>query len=279
MRLRAPLTFEAGAGKTLAVPMLEAAFAGAKTRLIVDTGASDHVLTTAFVTRHGLPIEAGAETGKDHAGSKLDATPLRPTSLELAAGRLPFEGFVVAGPPPFEGLGIGGILSPQRLNGSGYVVLDIPRRELVVLEGDEPGARTWLSADGEATAIATTWSRNKPFVEVALASRPTVLGELDTGSSGTEATAAYAGEATGAVGCQGIGLSGACVEGATLEKQTVVFAGRSFAGRRVSIQNAIAHGDRLPNERMLLGIDVLGACVLAVPVDRTSRVLARCAGT
>ncbi len=277
-RVQATLTFEAAQGKVLPVPMLEVSIAGGTTRLIADTGASDHLLTTAFVTGRGLQVAAGAEAGTDHAGAKFEAKPLRRTFLEFAAVRLPFDGFVADGPPPFEPLGIGGFVSPQRLTDSGYVILDFPQKRLVVLDGDEASVTSWLAVDGEVVAVPTTWSRNKPFVEVALATRPPVLGELDTGGSGTEVSAAYAGEATGASSCQGIGLSGACIEGSTLEKQTVLFAGRSFNGRDLSVRKEIAHGDHLENERMLVGMDVLGSCVLAIPADRSSRVLARCAG-
>lgn len=76
VRFEAPLTFEAAGGKPLPVPMLEATIAGARTRLIVDTGASDHVLTSAFATAHGLRTAPAMESGRDHAGAELHAVPL-----------------------------------------------------------------------------------------------------------------------------------------------------------------------------------------------------------
>ncbi len=199
--------------------------------------------------------------------------------MELANTTLPFEGFVIDGPPPFEVLGIGGFVSPQRLSGAGYVVLDFPRSRLVALDGDEAEVTRWLAAYGEPAAVPTTWSRNKPFVEVALAPRGTVLGELDTGGSGSEVSAGYAGEQQAeSAACQGIGVSGTCVRGATLEKQTVLFARKPFfLGRSLSVLDAISYGDQLSNEHMLVGMDVLRSCTLAVPQDRKARVLARCA--
>lgn len=58
-------------GQSLHCPMVTAAIGGCTTRLIVDTGATTHLLTTGFAERAGVHLEQ-AEPGRDVAG---DAVP------------------------------------------------------------------------------------------------------------------------------------------------------------------------------------------------------------
>lgn len=276
VRLQAPLTFEAAGSKVLPVPLAEVSVGGQVTRLIVDTGASDHVFTRAFVATSKLVVRGTAERGTDHAGAGFEATPLARTQVTLGGVSVSVDAFAVEGPPPFEPLGLGGFLSPQRLFETGYVVLDFPGRTLVALDTDADGVRAWLERGGPVQALTTKWVNHKPFTELSLAGRPPVFGEVDTGGSTSELSFAYAGATADAGGCQGIGVSGHCIEGSTLEDQRVRFAGHEFAGLTLGLRPVIAHGPGLANEQALVGMDVLRRCVLAVPNDQASPVLARC---
>ena len=69
--LDVPIRYDVGDTVTHA-PMVDALVAGQPTRLILDTGSTDHVLTIDLVRSAGLAHEPG-EPGTDHAGSSVES--------------------------------------------------------------------------------------------------------------------------------------------------------------------------------------------------------------
>jgi hypothetical protein len=273
-RFEVPLTFVALGGRTLPVPMVEVEINGVATRLIVDTGASDHVLTKACADAAHVAVSAAPVDGRDHAGETFSAARLAPFDVAVAGHAVHIDdGYVIDGPPPFQPLGIGGFLSPQKLFADGFVVLDFPASRLVVVD-TAASATAWLAANrGPPTAIKAAYASGKPFVSVTVGDA-TVLAEVDTGGSTTEiatTTTARAGETA----CTGIGVSGKCVEGGTSSSQVaVVFAQRTFT-LPVTIVESIDHAPDL-DEGALLGMDVLRSCAIALPQRVQQDLLVAC---
>src|SRR6266545_2122966 len=122
--LEAPITFRVGDDVTHA-PMVEAVVGGSPTRLILDTGSTDHILTTELADRIGLPRSAG-EPGTDSAGASVASWALGELQVQVAGLSLALHDVIgIAGPAPFEGWGVGGFLSPQHLHPTAHVVLDL----------------------------------------------------------------------------------------------------------------------------------------------------------
>ena len=114
VRLAEPITFEAVDGTTHA-PLVEARVNGVRTLLILDTGASDHLLTIDLCEAAGVATEPG-EPGTDSTGSAVPSWQAREVTVRIGEVDFAISEVVVIGtPPPFRSGGIGGILSPQRL--------------------------------------------------------------------------------------------------------------------------------------------------------------------
>lgn len=152
MTVDVPITYTTADGDVVHAPMVEAVVSGVATKLVVDTGASDHVLTMELARRIGLHLEAG-EPGTDVTGAKVSswyASGDVPVSLPGGAGGpvdVLRDVVVIDGPPPFARWGIGGIVSPQRLHPSGAVVLDLDRDVLTIGDTADVPAGSWIAAD------------------------------------------------------------------------------------------------------------------------------------
>ncbi len=149
---RAQIQFEVS-GRPFQLPVVTGTVAGERTLMLLDTGASAHVVAGWLARKTKLPLERRGDTGTDHAGKAV------------VTARTPRPGFVVDGwgaledratlvievPELLERLGIGAFLSPQRL-GAGVVVVDLPRGEL----------RESASLDDEKGALAAWASYARP---------------------------------------------------------------------------------------------------------------------
>ena len=121
-----PLVVEVG-GRRFPVPLVHATVNGVETLLIVDTGSSHNVVTSSFAAAHAIAVGTTATTGTGHANETIDARPIASLSLSVGAvSRTLTDAVVVAAPPVFEQLGIGGFLSPQNFF-LATTVLDFPR--------------------------------------------------------------------------------------------------------------------------------------------------------
>jgi len=82
-----PITFETLDGTTVHSPMVAATVGGVPTRLILDTGSTDHVVTKELIDRIAVRVEAG-EDGTDHAGAAVPSWSVG--ELEVRIGQQPF---------------------------------------------------------------------------------------------------------------------------------------------------------------------------------------------
>jgi hypothetical protein len=261
VRLTEPITFETIDGTTHA-PLVEAVVNGVPTRLILDTGASDHLLTIDLCEAAGVATEPG-EPGTDSTGSSVPSWQARKVTVRIGEVAFTFSEVVAIGtPPPFRSMGIGGSLSPQRLHPGAHVVLDLAAGRVAMpgavddfddwLAETYPGWRTLRlpSFDGDGTVL----------VEAAIDSFAPVVTMLDTGAKATYA-APDAGPGLGEGGVArstGHGVGG-----------TEAF-GVDVPGRVLHIGDAalpldlLIAGHELGVARCVVGMDLLRGTVLAV---------------
>ena len=93
--------------------MVHATVGGEATRLIVDTGSTDHILSIELANRVGLRAEAGEE-GTDSTGASVPSSSLGAVQAEIGHTAYQLTNVIaITAPGPFEPRGIGGILSPR----------------------------------------------------------------------------------------------------------------------------------------------------------------------
>jgi len=123
------------------------------TLFLVDTGANTHALTRWIAKKAKLTLEDKGDSSTDHSGKTM-------TSLRAPHPGLVIDGWgpvpdrdtlVIDVPEGLEKLGIGGFLSPQRLD-AGTLVLDLLRGEM----------RESHDADDEKGALAEWSSFSRP---------------------------------------------------------------------------------------------------------------------
>ena len=186
-----PITFETADGTTHA-PLVDAVVDGVGTRLILDTGASDHLLTMDVCEAANLATEPG-EPGTDSTGSSVPSWQAREVTIRIGELELALaEVIAIDTPPPFRSGAIGGTLSPQHLRPGTSAVLDLSASPVATLvRADDvdgwlaesyPGWRTLRlpAVDGDGTVL----------VEMAIDSFPSTVMMLDTGAKMTYAAKA-----------------------------------------------------------------------------------------
>jgi predicted aspartyl protease len=130
---RAALLFEA-AGHPFPLPLVEVLVAGVPTTMIVDTGATRHVVADWLVREAGLPTRASNSAVSDHTGKALAVLETDSAAMRLAGwGALPAASPLLVGalPEPLRRLGIAGVVAPGLCGASGALVLDMPGRAMI----------------------------------------------------------------------------------------------------------------------------------------------------
>jgi len=262
--LDVPIRFDVGDTVTHA-PMIDVAVNGTPTRLILDTGSTDHVLTIELARAAGLPHEPG-EPGTDHAGGSVDSWFVGDVALEVdGVGFGLHDAVAISGPPPFEGWGVGGFLSPQHLHPTALAVIDLESDRLILVEGDDAAVEAWLRARSpEMTLIglARDPAEATPVVAGAIEPFEPVATMLNTGGRGTEFAVAAVPGLVGVAGSVGKGVGGGAVLGAVVEDRTLRLGDERFGVGRLLIREAI---DTMLG---LVGMDVLRGTILVVGADR-----------
>lgn len=263
--LDVPIRFDVGDTVTHA-PMVEVVLAGRPTRLILDTGSTDHVLTIEVVRSGGLPHEPG-EPGTDHAGSSVDSWFVGEAAAEIDGVTFDLHDVVaITGPGPFAGWGVGGFLSPQHLHPTAWAVLDLRADRLVLVDGDDASVVAWLhdrTPDLAVLELARDPSEATPVVQAAIEPFEPVATMLNSGGRGTEfAASAVPGLVGIAEDEPGKGVGGSAVLGEVVEGQTLRIGAARFRVPRLLVRESI---DTMQG---LVGMDVLRGTVLAVSADR-----------
>lgn len=263
--LDVPITFQAG-DTHVHTPMVVAAVGGVPTKLILDTGSSDHVFTRQLANEAGLAMEP-AEPGTDSTGAPVPSWSVGALETEIEGRSFGLQDVVVIeGPPPFAGWGVGGFLSPQHLHPSAWVVLDLAADRLLLVEGAAWDVAEWLVRRSPRLRMLTLARlADDPTIHVHAAIDPfePVATLLDIGGKSTVLAAAAVPGLAGVQGGAGHGLSGRQVVGSMVDDRTLVVGDARLPVPRLVISATMA------DQPGLIGEDVLRGTVLVVSADRT----------
>lgn len=124
----AKIRMEGGDG-LMFVPLVDAVLSGQPTSMLVDTGASHHVLSAWFANEASLPVAYAGDKAKDHAGKgagkvgRVEQLKVRIAGWEARDWPITL---VLSLPDALKNAGIGGVLAPHRAARPGFaVVLDL----------------------------------------------------------------------------------------------------------------------------------------------------------
>ena len=266
-----PITFQVG-DRVVHSPMVHAQVGGVQTKLILDSGASDHVFTMDLVRRASLEL-GEAEEGFDHVGASIPSVMLGNVSISLGETSLALEGVCAFdGPAEFAEGGIGGFLSPQSLHPAAWTVMDFAANELLLVHADPSEVAGWLTdrrPDLDLLSLERLVDDTETLVVPgAIEPFATVSTMLNTGSSGTEFAASAAPGLSGVRSeGTGFGVSGASVDGEELSGQVLRVGGRRFP------VDALLIRDPMPPPPGQIGMDLLAGSVLAIGADAAHPVL------
>jgi hypothetical protein len=247
--------------------MVDASVGGTPTRLILDTGSTDHVLTIELARAAGLAAEPG-EPGTDHAGALVESWTLGEVPARIGDHALTLHDTVaITGPVPFEGWGVGGFVSPQHLDPTAFAVLDFvgDRFLLVDAMGDGDVFVTGLAGrhpESTVLTLARVAGETTPVVMAAIDPFPPVPTMLNTGGRGTE----FATDAVpGLVGLEpdrlGHGVGGGVVRGTQVGERSLRVGTATFPVPGLLVR------DEVGSMQGLIGMDVLRGTVLVVCAD------------
>ena len=251
-------------------PMVVASIAGVTTKLILDTGSTDHVLTIDLASRAGLATTP-AEPGTDHAGAPVASWSVGDVAMAIEDVDLDLHDVVaIDGPAPFAAWGIGGFLSPHNLHPSASVVIDLSADRLSLVAGQTDDVAGWLERRHRHLRALRLPREGGETVEVRASIAPfgPVTTMLNTGSGGTEFSAAAVPGLVGTAAADpGLGLSGASVDGHEVAGRSVVVAERVFPVATLLVRES------MPPPPGQIGMDVLAGTVLAISPDVSEPVL------
>jgi len=274
----APISYsvpEDGTERKIHTPMVRARVGNVETLLILDTGATDPIFTVAFADAIGVAYQQTGD-GTDHADASV-ATFAGTSPLNLFIGDYQYtvsSPLFIEGPPPFEGWGVGGFLSPQLLHDHAWIEMDLQDNRLRIIRGSEPavtqavrsqhpelhgsGPLSRLREEGDAARLA--------IVEARLDNRDRIRVMFNTGGRHTELAPSTQPEpaAEGQV-ATGRGVSGEAVMGTHSTRSTVLQLGPT----EVPLEAFVVR-EQGPAYEGQLGIDVLLGTVLLLRADSST---------
>jgi hypothetical protein len=249
--------------------------------MIVDTGATHHVIADWLAKELSLSVTASGDKATDHTGKAVDVGRVENVSLSISGwGAVnPPLILVTPLPPVLRKLGIGGVLSPQLLAPAGHATLLDLRGRSMSDEPEDLAVRHAEEQSGGATAFSSARACGGATAGLVLLAQAVVEGEpawlkLDSGAS---ASSLFAPSAAGKkVLARGKGKGGeAYAAGGKFSTMTVPGAKVILGGleRVVDISvEALAPPASCPSDGFL-GMDVLRSCVLVLRGEKT---LGRC---
>ncbi|HTK45088.1 MAG TPA: hypothetical protein VL749_07040 [Patescibacteria group bacterium] len=273
--LRAPIHFAAESGEPVHAPLVLATIGAFHTRLILDTGSDVHLLTRELVEAAGLTPSA-VDQGTDHSGSSLDSwvvgdVPLTFEEADGPATRTLHDVVAIPAPEAFTTQGIGGILSPQRLDETAWAVINEVGDELVLIDAAPDDLAAWLldrRPTPDVIAIERRAGDVRPIVAAAVEPHGPVPVLMNTGGRHTEfEPGAVPGLEAGDVERIGTGVSGVAVMGAGAGSQVLV-----LGDRRVAIPHLMLRAG-MADPPAMIGQDVLRGTILAVAPDTSRPIL------
>lgn len=265
----------------LSIPIARGSVRGIATWVLVDTGASSHVVAAWLARRAELATRAAGPDGADHAGRPVATRIALSPQLALEGIGTVEDGAVLIAEVPelLERLAIGAVVSPQLLAREGeHVELDLDGGALRVRFGPaetepRPGFRSLASAiaRGHTCTARGTTPEGLAFVLDASIEGHRAALLLDTGSARTDLLSRS--RAARALSSRTRPSSGARyaasgrVDSKSVPRAAIVVAG---ARRVVEIDVVDGEGDRSCPRDGALGMDVLAPCVLRFRGDEAS---------
>ena len=252
-------------GATLHCPTVDAVVGGVETKLIVDTGATDHVLTLDVVDRAGLARTPGP-SGTDAAGTDVESWEVDRPPILLGGAALP-EATVPAieGPSPFASWGVGGFLSPQRL-AEEVVVVDFSRKTLEVRDTTAAVEQERISREhpGAIVVVGKRHASGTIGIEIEVPAGGRVTALFDSGAA---STAVVTTAVPGAEVARTFSVGGTAIEAETLPMATLVAGAATFSlNLSVVSEMPVPDGssiDEVPSAAV--GMDLLRETMLVIP--------------
>jgi len=255
-----PITFDVSA-RRLHTAMVHAKLNGIATKLILDTGSTDHVLTIDLARRASIKATVD-KPGTDHSGASVPSWKLGEVTAHIGDRSFKLDSAIaIKGPPPFKGWGVGGFISPQRLHPTAFTVLDFVSNKLLVVEGSARAVRA-LVQRRVPRLVPVVLDRSaqhvRPVIRAAIHPFKPVWACLNTGGRHTEfIRSAVASLAAQRKGADVVGVSG--TRGRTFEanNHTLRVKGASFPMSKLLVRKTM-------QPAALIGMNVIGSTVLVV---------------
>jgi hypothetical protein len=260
-----PITFVGADGQSTHAPMVAAAVGGEATRLILDTGSTDHILSIELANRVGLSAEPGEE-GTDSTGSSVPSWTLGDVPVQVGEARHTLASVIaIAAPAPFESRGIGGFISPQHLVPDAWMHLDLAEDRFMALRGSEADVAAWFTArapDFQLLRLARADGDSTILVRGGIEPFDDVVAMLDTGGKASDVVAsAVPGLSRGELVSSGHGVGGSEAFGSVVTDQTL-----RVGDARLSLDRLLVR-DEMEGRGILVGMDVLRGTILTVSAD------------
>lgn len=269
--LEVPITFDVG-GEVTHAPLVKVEVGGTATRLIVDTGSTDHVLTMELAERAGLEASPG-EPGTDSVGASVPSWTLGEVSVRIGALDIRLQNVVaIAGPEPFEGWGIGGFLSPQHVHPSAWVVIDLVDGALTFVGGEKADVTAWVADRFPALQMLSLERESGDstvLVRAAIEPFDPVVTMLDTGGKRTEFAERAVPTLLGGTPTEsGRGVGGGAAIGSEVNDQVLLRVGKA----KLPVPSLLVRKE-IGTAQGLVGMDLLRGSVLVVCADPSRPVL------
>jgi aspartyl protease len=181
-------------GRPFPLPLLHGSVGGVPTWMVVDTGASSHVIAGWLARKLGSSIAPAGNLATDHAGREIPTSFIEHPAISIDDwGPIADRPTPVAETPaPIEKLGIGAFISPQSLGEGSAVVLDLRHREMYP-SGYADAERALGSEGRRISPVGSVvceetdgWSRGVAYVVPATIEDQRAMLLVDTGSDRTD---------------------------------------------------------------------------------------------
>lgn len=266
-----------GADGLYSVPLIDVVLAGQPTSMLVDTGASHHVISAWFADEAMLKVAYAGDQAKDHAGKatgkvgRVENLNVRIAGWESRVWPITL---VLSMPDALRKAGIGGVLAPHRVARPGYaIVLDFRARKMreEPVESALSQAREGKPAFTGARICGgkTAGDGSMLVVEAMVGGQPAWL-KLDTGATTTSLlTSSKAGKALFAKAkgkSEALGAAGNLT--AKVAEDVIVGVGKFERILDIHVEDGRDNGACAADG--FLGLDVLSSCVLVLAGERST---------
>ncbi len=252
-------------------PLIKAEIGGHEALFIIDSGASVSVLADWYAEMAGIPTSTTGSTAKGSGGKDTDTRAAHQLQGHWGGGQ-PFalkEALVVAFPPLFKSLHLGGLLSPQLLAPAGTAaVLDlrIPSLRFASFAralSESQRSKSWPGPHALSRACENADSKfvNRQYLTPVTTAGVTDQVLVDTGATKTifsdDSKIAHAIEGASEPGPSSEGLGGE-ENGQRIVRGVQLLRG----GRAVALKPSIGKVSTYCDAKGILGMDALRNCLL-----------------